>query len=144
MDSVTNWPSDFPDAHQRHWEDGERLYQAQRWANADHLYGLSAECGLKAVMAGLGMPTDSMGNPTESQYRVHVNVLWDVFLTFLEGRMARYIGLVPHTNPFRDWRVEQRYAHQKHVTREIAQAHREATDKVRLLVLRAREDGVLP
>jgi len=38
---------DFLDPHDRHWEDGERLFGVSRWANADHLYGLSAECGLK-------------------------------------------------------------------------------------------------
>lgn len=41
-------PADFPDAHARHWQDAERLAQAGRWANADQLYGYSAECGLKA------------------------------------------------------------------------------------------------
>ena len=45
--------ADFLDAHQRHWDDAEHLLQAQRWANADHLYGFAAECGLKAVVAGV-------------------------------------------------------------------------------------------
>ena len=40
---------DFLDAHLRHWTDAELLYAAQRWANADHLYGISAECGLKGL-----------------------------------------------------------------------------------------------
>lgn len=40
----------FLDAHHRHWDDAELLYQAQRWANADHLFGVSAECGLKRLM----------------------------------------------------------------------------------------------
>lgn len=42
--------TDFVDAHERHWRDAELLWQHQRWANADQLYGLSAECGLKALM----------------------------------------------------------------------------------------------
>ena len=54
-------PADFVDAHRRHWEDAELLFDHQRWANADQLYGLSAECGLKAVMQILGMPVDDQG-----------------------------------------------------------------------------------
>ena len=42
-------------ALQRHWEDAELLFSEKRLANADHLYGFSAECGLKAVMEALGM-----------------------------------------------------------------------------------------
>lgn len=63
MDGSPGWQADFFDAHERHWGDGEILFNAQRWANADHLYGLSAECGMKAVMVGLGMPTDKQGIP---------------------------------------------------------------------------------
>lgn len=31
---------DFLDAHQRHWSDAEPLFEAARWAGADHLYGI--------------------------------------------------------------------------------------------------------
>lgn len=47
--------TDFHDAHERHWDDAERLFEAQRWANADHLYGVAAECGLKWLMVHFGM-----------------------------------------------------------------------------------------
>ena len=44
------YPANFVDAHHRHWEDAQLLFRNHRWANADQLYGLCAECGLKAVM----------------------------------------------------------------------------------------------
>ncbi|MGI6300526.1 MAG: hypothetical protein ACOX52_05630 [Verrucomicrobiota bacterium] len=50
--------TDFLDAHHRHWEDAELLKKRGRWANADHLYGLSAECGLKRLMQAFGMEID--------------------------------------------------------------------------------------
>ena len=50
---------DFFDAQQRHWVDAEHLLQAQRWANADHLYGMAAECGLKQLMLIFNMPYDA-------------------------------------------------------------------------------------
>lgn len=40
----------FRDAMDRHWQDAELLHRKERLANADHLYGLSAECGLKALL----------------------------------------------------------------------------------------------
>ena len=65
-------PADFADAHRRHLEDAELLFDRERWAKADHLYGLSAECGLKAVMRSLGMPVDAVGMPREREHRQHM------------------------------------------------------------------------
>lgn len=62
-------PVDFRDAAERHWEDAEHLMNNDRLANADHLYGLSAECSLKAVMCALGMPIFSDGSPMHP-YRI--------------------------------------------------------------------------
>ena len=61
---MTTIPTDFYDAHHRHWEDAERLYHNERWANADHLYGIAAECGLKRLMIAFGMRCDANGDPT--------------------------------------------------------------------------------
>lgn len=38
-------PVDFRDAADRHFTDAGLLSQARRLANADHLYGVAAECG---------------------------------------------------------------------------------------------------
>lgn len=50
---------DFLDAHRRHWEDAELLHEHARWANANQLYGIAAECGMKRLMLVFGMPLDS-------------------------------------------------------------------------------------
>lgn len=47
--------ADFLDANARHQHDADLLFDRQRWANADHLYGLAAECGLKRLMVTFGM-----------------------------------------------------------------------------------------
>ncbi len=58
--------ADFLDAHQRHLDDAESLFQAGRLANADHLYGMASECGLKRLMAAFGMTIDSTtGSPAD-------------------------------------------------------------------------------
>nr|VFK54807.1 MAG: hypothetical protein BECKTUN1418F_GA0071002_105616 [Candidatus Kentron sp. TUN]VFK55380.1 MAG: hypothetical protein BECKTUN1418D_GA0071000_103118 [Candidatus Kentron sp. TUN]VFK60455.1 MAG: hypothetical protein BECKTUN1418E_GA0071001_105815 [Candidatus Kentron sp. TUN] len=51
--------ADFFDAHNRHWQDWEQLFASERWANADHLYGMAAECGLKCLMQAFP-PMDGM------------------------------------------------------------------------------------
>lgn len=57
--------ADFLDAHERHLIDAKQLYNAARIANADHLYGLSAECGLKQLMYCFGMSLDASGCPSK-------------------------------------------------------------------------------
>lgn len=65
--------TDFGDAHLRHWEDAEFLLSDRRFGNANHLYGFSAECGLKAIMRALGMKVDQSGSPTLKKHRVQID-----------------------------------------------------------------------
>jgi len=86
------------------YEDAEILFNRLRWANADQLYGLAAECGLKAVMVGLGTRTKSSGDL--KKHSVHINKLWNEFITFANGRNgAKYVGDLSSNNPFQDWDV---------------------------------------
>ena len=97
--------TDFTDAHRRHWEDAELLFDLAHWANADHLYGLSAECGLKAVMLSLGMNVDASGTPSEQRHRQHMPELWPVFEAFARKRGGgAYLALLPDGKPFDDCR----------------------------------------
>ena len=103
-------PLDYTDSCFRHWEDAELLYGSERWANADQLYGFSAECGLKAVMAVLGMPVGDAG-PVERKYWKHVQALWPIFQQFAADRNgSEYMPLLPDGEPFVDWSHHDRYA----------------------------------
>lgn len=137
-------PAHFADAHRRHWEDAELLLEHARWANADQLYGYSAECGLKLVMASLGMAVDDVGVPAERRHRVHVQDLWPEFIAFAGARRegARYVALLPPDARFADWSHHHRYAHRGHFARSDAQRHRDAADEVRRIVDLATEDRV--
>ena len=134
-------PADFVDAHCRHWADAELLFERGRWANADQLYGFSAECGLKAVMKTLGMLVDAAGTPQEREHRVHVRELWPIFGTFAAGRRgARYLRLVPDNDPFSDWSHHDRYAHGGHFDAGRVGSHREAARRVCGMVQGTRQD----
>jgi hypothetical protein len=134
---------DFSDAFDRHWQDAQSLHLAGRLANADHLYGLAAECGLKAVMTGLNMPCDPSGVP-DPPHKVHIDQLWSRFLTFANNHGgAKYAGMLSSTNPFDDWRVSQRYANQAHFTAAVASSHEAGAGAVQTCMAEARLDGVV-
>lgn len=137
-------PSDFTDAHRRHWDDAELLYRHACWPNADQLYGFSAECGLKAMMkAQGGMPVDASGKPTTGQHLQHVDRFWSTFVSFANGLTgARYVRLLPSGTPFADWSHHNRYAHRRHSQESDVEPHREAARKVCQMVQKATQDGL--
>ena len=130
--------ADFADAHRRHWEDAELLFDRGRWPNADQLYGLSAECGLKAVMMRcLGMPAK-----IPEDYKEHVKKLWPKFEDFAQERDgARYLELLPNGKPFDDWSIHDRYANRKHFDQGRVRPHREAAQGICEMVMELEQDG---
>lgn len=136
--------ADFLDAHQRHWDDAERLFQVQRWANADHLYGFAAECGLKRLMLAFGMPYDTAKDrPDKLQDRSHADGVWARFESYRSGSLlgAGYAAPIPG-NPFSKWNASQRYAHHSNFDQARANGHRNGADAVRTLVLKAQHQGL--
>ena len=137
-------PADFADAHRRHREDADLLFDDARWPNADYLYGLSAECGLKAVMKAPGMQVDSAGMPEERSHRTHVRDLWPAFGAFAWDRGgAHYVDLLPDGEPFADWSHHDRYAHRGRFARQDILPHRDAAREIGRMVGRADRDGAL-
>ena len=132
-------PADFADAHGRHWEDAELLFDRKRWANADHLYGLSAECGLKAVMRSLGMPVDA-GEKPRGKYMQHMPGLWPVFLDFVDRRSDMPAArTIPDGECFRDWSIHDRYAHRQWFRRDNVETHRRGAQEILDMVERTFE-----
>ncbi|HAU4929250.1 hypothetical protein [Aeromonas hydrophila] len=131
--------ADFLDAHARHWDDAESLLQAQRWANADHLYGMAAECGLKKLMLVFGMPYDTVKDrPTNFHDRVHANGVWARFQSYSNGR-ANYV--LPAQDPFSNWDVSDRYAKQSDFDSTRATEHKAGAQLVCDLIKQAERDG---
>ena len=125
------------------------LFNASRWANADHLYGLAAECGLKRLMMVFGMTVDiGTGSPIDGRDRGHVmenrkpGNAWDRYETYRAGRSAAAYVLPP-MNHFRDWDASQRYAPRTYFDRTRAESHRQGADAVRNLVEKACKEGRL-
>lgn len=120
MTSVFN----FRAASNRHWDDADHLQQNKRVENADHLFGISAECALKAVLSTLGEKLTSEGDLQAAAHQEHVDQLWSRFKFLAQGRPAAKYATLLGKNPFTDWRVTQRYYDTGYVTPEKLQAHR--------------------
>ncbi|MCY0964707.1 hypothetical protein [Parathalassolituus penaei] len=139
---MQNKKTDFLNAHQRHWRDAELLFQQQRWANADHLYGFSAECGLKALMIEFGMPhTDSY--PEREKDRKHIDKVWCRYSTYQEGHDKGPGFALPATEPFSNWNASDRYAHDNQFSELDTTNHRIAADLIWQLIKKAQRDGLL-
>ena len=65
--------ADFANANRQHWKDAELLYSHERWGKADHFFGFSAECGLKAIMVRLGMDATLSGAPKKKDHKAHIH-----------------------------------------------------------------------
>ena len=136
--------ADFLDAHQRHWHDAEYLFQNQRWANSDHLYGMATECGLKRMMEIFGMEINSSsGSPQDKKDREHANIIWERFESYRSGRVEGTGYELPTDNPFNNWNVSDRYAHQSGFNQAEVQAHQAGAMVVCGLIKRAQRDGLL-
>lgn len=133
--------ADFLDAHHRHWDDAEFLFNEARLANADHHYGMAAECGLKRLMIAFGMgvkPED--GSPIKHKDRFHADKAWNRYESYRSGRLS---FTLPSDDPFNDWSISQRYASREHFTRERTESHRSGARTVRVLIKKAVWEGVL-
>ena len=137
--------SDFLDAHNRHLNDAETLFTNNRWANADHLYGLATECGLKRLMLALGMPfNEDEDKPVRDKDRKHADVIWRRYETYRSGHPQGTGYALPSTsNPFLNWDVSQRYANQSHFDQARTEPHRNATRQVKALISKAQREGLL-
>ena len=134
--------TDFRDASERHFEDGLLLEAQGRLANADHLFGVSAECSLKAVMIGLGHQPASGGWPVG--YQDHINQLLSGFQSWAHGLLdAKYATHVPPVTSFSSWNVGQRYWGRHIFTTARVTSHKNASDGCRRLLKELVLDGVL-
>lgn len=136
--------ADFLDAHRRHWDDAQYLYRDRRWANADHLYGMAAECGLKLLMLKFGMPYDgTKGRPSKKDDRVHADGVWARFESYRQGHVLGTGYALSTVNPFANWEVADRYVHQSNFVQARVQDHQIGAQQVCDLIAKAQREGLL-
>jgi len=117
----------FTQAALRHWRDAELLKDQNRVENADHLYGIAAECAIKQAL--LHLPAFANQGTLQESYMQHIDVLWNK--VGHQSLQRIYPGLLAYLKnggkPFDDWKVAQRYSADNVISPEKMQAHRTAT-----------------
>lgn len=134
-------PPNFRMAAQRTYRDAAHLEDGNRIANADHLYGLAAECALKAILVGLGVIPPS-GPPQNSPWRKHIDSVWGQYSTYVSGHHSSSY-LVTSANPFADWVAAHRYEDGALFTPARLRAHSAGALDAGLLLEQAILDGVV-
>ncbi len=134
---------DFYDAHLRHLRDAEILYAQSRFANADHLYGFAAECGLKRLMLRFGMPMGGHG-PQKKKDRIHADEIWKRYESYRSKHVfgAQFMLCIP-PNPFVNWNAHQRYEHQSQFNQVVVDPHKAAALHVNSLIKKAQLKGLI-
>ncbi|MCI4237224.1 SAM-dependent methyltransferase [Dickeya dianthicola] len=136
--------TDFEDACERHWRDAETLFNLGRWANADHLYGFSAESGLKKLMLAFDMPFDTDRDmPSNPNDKKHIDTIWLRYETYRSGQITGTDYLLSSNNPFDDWKASQRYSNQQKFTQIEAEKHRNGAEQVKNILKQAKMDGAI-
>lgn len=138
----------FHSAARRHYDDAELLLENTREANAGHLYGFVAECGIKALLVASGLPSDPAGDiPQNNQFRRHADQLAnDVnsIQLFVQNRSgAKYSAQVSQIVAFSDWSTNHRYYDDSALPSSTAK-WRSAAHQVMMMLDQAKFDGVIP
>lgn len=124
---------DFQNASERHLQDAELLFaQApKRLANASHLFGLSAECSLKAIAGKIEPSARFSGN------KGHIPGLFPE-LQNVSPKIGSNPELVRHIASiqpqFANWNVSQRYALQTTFVQETVIDEQTGANEAHLLM----------
>lgn len=154
MSTLGNQRVGYAEAARRHFADAGLLLSNSREANAGQLFGLAAECGLKAIVVACGAKTDADGSVDKltgvkgKGFKDHMPQLHQAAITYgghlPDGRFStRYLASMPSLSVFSDWAVEHRYWRNTAWPAASLPKWKTAADEVMLALDQAQKDGVL-
>ena len=123
-----DYPVNMKAAAHRHLLAGEILVSGHRKDVAGYLYGLAAECGLKALMIALGMKPLPPEQKRDDPFFAHFMALKTLLLDSSEGRRHRDLLKFAQDPKFMaHWDIKMRYSDGKSIDdRWIEQWHVDA------------------
>lgn len=138
----------------RHFKDAGSLLGARREANAGQLFGIAAECGIKAILVASRVPVDAEGSISrlpgvkgkgfkEHWPNLH-QTLTDLANAIPDSRTATtYLSALPNLAHFNDWKIEHRYWRDAALPLASVALWQLAAGDVMAVLDQAKEDGVL-
>lgn len=138
----------------RHFHDAGVLLGGSRSANAGQLFGIAAECGIKAILVASNVPVDITGSIDRlpgvkgKGFKDHWPQLGQA-LTDLAGAIpdsrtaTSYLSLIPNLAHFSDWLIEHRYWRDAALPLPAVGRWQAAAAEVMAALDQAKEDGRL-
>lgn len=113
--NMTRTSVDYTVSCRRHWQDANTLLKHNARPNAGQLFGLSVECGLKAVLIIRRSVEVAADGSICEDLQTHLPRIAQQALemtTLADGRAGSGLrAAVPSLGKMHDWRVEHRYWH---------------------------------
>lgn len=108
---------DMRAAAYRHWEAAEELAVGKRRDVAGYLYGIAAECGIKAMMIDINIRPLPNAERREDPFYAHFPDLRTMLRSRLAGRLAGPLWQFISNDAFMNhWSTDMRYSHGRDVT----------------------------
>lgn len=106
---------DMEEAANRHYDDGRKLLNANRYDNAGYHFGLAAECAIKETMKLSKVRDD------DDAMWAHFPTLKNLALQTISGRTAANVRrLLERDNFMQHWDIKMRYANSGAVIQPVA------------------------
>jgi hypothetical protein len=138
----------------RHFHDAGVLLGGSRSANAGQLFGIAAECGVKAILVASKVPVDTEGSIDRlpgvkgKGFRDHWPPLAQALIDWAgaipDSRTAStYLSALSNLAHFSDWRIDHRYWRDAALPLASVARWQAAAGEVMAALDQAKEDGVL-
>lgn len=115
----------LPAAARRHLIAADVLFAGDRQDVSGYLYGLAAECAVKALMENVSMVR------RDDAFYAHFPELRTILRDTLQGRSARALSAFINDNRFmNNWHVSMRYADGQQVLEQWVSAWREQARRI--------------
>jgi len=141
---------DYSEAAARHAHDAKFLREHDRLENAGQLFGLHAECALKALLVAHGLKTEADGDISvkgQEGYRKHINVLHPLVSSmsvFPDGRSSNdFVPYMKNLLVFASWDIKHRYYKKSEIPLGDVSAWARASHDLEQMIDHAITQGVM-
>ena len=130
-------------AARRHVRDAQTLLGATppAYDNADQLYGYCADSVVNIVA---DVASEAKKQPFAAPDKVHINARWAELASFRQTpKLTEHLKNLPRSNPFSDWHVNQRYACDNKISKDVVEKHKQAVSKLLSVLESLQVAGIL-